>query len=486
MALVKCPECGKMISDKSENCVGCGFPINGNSSSSKSSEVGKVKKEKTKRKPINKRLVKTLAIVIPVIAIIVAAIVFLNSSAFKYILAQNAEKKNNYEKAIELYSKLGDYKDSPIKLEENQKIKTYKDASKLKEERKYDEAISLFESLSEYNDSTSQITDCYYLKAVELEEAGNIDEAVETYSLVLDYEDTKDRVFKIGESYITSGDYSKASSILSEVSEDYPGYKEYATAMVAFENKKYDEALTNFRKSNDLYDSADMANESLYNKGKADYDSGNYKNAQNSFRQASGYKDSDQLYKNCDFLIAKQDFDEGNLHSARTQFKSLDEDFTVNGKSVKEYLEKLENNSTWVDMCGKWECDSGTAITKETHRSTGAWDAWEYDMSYSNMAQLNVRCVLQDDGSVKVKIQGSFFKLTNYSILSSQVNQTDHSVYVEKIVNGLGAIECDSNTTITLNTDKIRINYKKVDDNSNMYFTETYTTDCNLKKKMDY
>ena len=27
MALIKCPECGKEISDKSENCIHCGFPI---------------------------------------------------------------------------------------------------------------------------------------------------------------------------------------------------------------------------------------------------------------------------------------------------------------------------------------------------------------------------------------------------------------------------------------------------------------------------
>ncbi|MBQ2295055.1 MAG: zinc ribbon domain-containing protein [Spirochaetales bacterium] len=27
MALIKCPECGKEISDKSEICIGCGYPI---------------------------------------------------------------------------------------------------------------------------------------------------------------------------------------------------------------------------------------------------------------------------------------------------------------------------------------------------------------------------------------------------------------------------------------------------------------------------
>ena len=27
MALIKCPECGKEISDKAKTCIGCGFPL---------------------------------------------------------------------------------------------------------------------------------------------------------------------------------------------------------------------------------------------------------------------------------------------------------------------------------------------------------------------------------------------------------------------------------------------------------------------------
>ena len=27
MALIKCPECGKEISDKAEMCINCGFPL---------------------------------------------------------------------------------------------------------------------------------------------------------------------------------------------------------------------------------------------------------------------------------------------------------------------------------------------------------------------------------------------------------------------------------------------------------------------------
>lgn len=30
MALIKCPECGKKVSDKANECIHCGYPINNN------------------------------------------------------------------------------------------------------------------------------------------------------------------------------------------------------------------------------------------------------------------------------------------------------------------------------------------------------------------------------------------------------------------------------------------------------------------------
>ena len=30
MSLIHCPECGKEVSDKSDKCIHCGYPINNN------------------------------------------------------------------------------------------------------------------------------------------------------------------------------------------------------------------------------------------------------------------------------------------------------------------------------------------------------------------------------------------------------------------------------------------------------------------------
>ena len=39
MALIKCPECGKEISDKAENCIHCGFPIKNNAEIQQTTET---------------------------------------------------------------------------------------------------------------------------------------------------------------------------------------------------------------------------------------------------------------------------------------------------------------------------------------------------------------------------------------------------------------------------------------------------------------
>ena len=39
MALIKCPECGKEISDKSINCIHCGYPLDLQSSQPVNTEI---------------------------------------------------------------------------------------------------------------------------------------------------------------------------------------------------------------------------------------------------------------------------------------------------------------------------------------------------------------------------------------------------------------------------------------------------------------
>ena len=52
MSLIKCPECGKEISEKANVCINCGYPI--------SEYVEELKKEKDKKKRLVLRLRKQI------------------------------------------------------------------------------------------------------------------------------------------------------------------------------------------------------------------------------------------------------------------------------------------------------------------------------------------------------------------------------------------------------------------------------------------
>lgn len=58
MALIKCAECGKEISDKAKTCVNCGCPIN----VIENKETKKVEKEKNKNTTTNEKIVSEIII----------------------------------------------------------------------------------------------------------------------------------------------------------------------------------------------------------------------------------------------------------------------------------------------------------------------------------------------------------------------------------------------------------------------------------------
>ena len=96
MALIKCPECGKEVSDKAKSCIHCGYPIN----------VSKIKTndeiiEQTKQK-------KKIGLIVFIILIILG----IGIGVFSYNYSISGKKEAN--QAIEI---LKDYKSGVISSE---------------------------------------------------------------------------------------------------------------------------------------------------------------------------------------------------------------------------------------------------------------------------------------------------------------------------------------------------------------------------------
>lgn len=230
MALIKCPECGKEISDKAGNCPHCGCPI-GNKTDN------------------NKHHKKKLLIIAAVVIIIIIAIV---GAVFGILINVNPVKKYSYyfglnksEKATEVYNdkingdnqlikELSDQQDAEMddiyKQFKQNKI-SYKDAKD--QIQKYMEytpskryASGIKENIESLNDSRTA-----YKNAKKAEEDGDIETALKEYKDVIEDDES----------------YTDAQKKIESLQDEYK-IRLLDEAKKYIKKKKYDEAIADIDK----------------------------------------------------------------------------------------------------------------------------------------------------------------------------------------------------------------------------------------------
>ena len=125
MALIKCPECGKEISDKAKTCPNCGYPIKKITGTEneilEQTEVGKQQYDIVVQKPRKKISKKSIIIIGTIVSsIIIGVIVYLivTADSRKYDNAQELYASEEYEDALTEFKELGTYKNSADMVEE--------------------------------------------------------------------------------------------------------------------------------------------------------------------------------------------------------------------------------------------------------------------------------------------------------------------------------------------------------------------------------
>ena len=122
MALIKCPECGKEISDKAGKCPYCGYPIE-ETENNVEKETGKqeildVNKETPKKKkPLNKKVIITISAIIGAAVIGVGVYMVATADSRTYNQAKQLYEEANYKEAVEKFRKIEDYKNSKELIE---------------------------------------------------------------------------------------------------------------------------------------------------------------------------------------------------------------------------------------------------------------------------------------------------------------------------------------------------------------------------------
>ena len=162
MALIKCPECGKEISDKAGACPHCGCPI-GNTTQPIQSNDGKSNKG-------SKKIIIGGVVVIAIAGIgyyfgIAKPQQHLAEQKVIYEEAQDLIDDGKYDKAIEKLNSIIDYdgaQDAINEAETGKEKATYVEAENLLEQGKYDDGIELLNTIPDYPDTTETIEQAKY------------------------------------------------------------------------------------------------------------------------------------------------------------------------------------------------------------------------------------------------------------------------------------------------------------------------------------
>lgn len=111
MALVKCPECGKEVSDKAGKCPNCGFPIEPVENEVKQPDL-RTDEDKIEKKKVSKKIVAISCIVLAIAIISVIAYFVVTADSRNYSAGQKFYTSEKHKEALDKFTKLGSYKDS--------------------------------------------------------------------------------------------------------------------------------------------------------------------------------------------------------------------------------------------------------------------------------------------------------------------------------------------------------------------------------------
>ena len=184
---------------------------------------------------------------------------------YRQALAVEARGKRYAQEAYDAFAALGDYSDSAAHAAAY--TDAYAAAEQLIADGAYMDAKAAFDALGNYADSAARMTECDYLYAGALLEAGNIEEARALYVQLGDYENSAERILAC----------------------------DYQAALRTLESGAFDDAKAQFAALGDYEDSARMVQECDYRKAAALVEAGEDEAAYALYQTLKGYADTDEI-----------------------------------------------------------------------------------------------------------------------------------------------------------------------------------------------
>lgn len=236
----------------------------------------------------------------------------------KYNNAIAQLEAGEYEKAIESFEELDDYRDSTTKITECQ----YRSAVELMENGDYFEARSAFENLNGYNDSEEKILECYYRLAMELMENGDYSEAQSAFGELKGYNDSAEKILEC----------------------------QYLCAIELMEEGDYESAFEKFEEAEGYSDSAEKIVECQYLLAIESMENGDYSEAKEAFENLNGYSDSAGMITECKkAMVEKLEVNDYVFFGKYTQYDDNSDRKLYNIKeSIKWHVLDIQDGKAFV------------------------------------------------------------------------------------------------------------------------------------------
>lgn len=420
------------------------------------------------KKPMKKPLILGASAVALIAAIVLFVVYAL--PAIKYSGAVKAYDNGEYAQAVEAFTALEDYKESADYLAQAQLGVHYVEAGSKVQAGEYAEAIAEYKQAKDFQDTKELLKQTYVLYGDSLLEQKKYDDAIKEYR-------NASASAKITEAYGLKGEALFAEKKFVEAAEAFASANDqgrrldcgialvevandYAAAVTILESDESEKAVSYLNYAN----------------GSLSMEAKEYQAAMDHFAACAKLLDADVLKEEAMFLLAEKCLYDGYLNKAKRLYTELPEGYAQGDVVVADRIKLLNDNAKLLALVGNWSA-TDTYYKVQADSTTSSYYYYWYQDGL-RLGTVTVTCPYNGDGTFTIKGTATFPSYQNFSSSASKLKTDMETFYFSVKASKTIPYQIDSSSTtkLTFNGKQFDLQYKYVNNSSNVYWHYTFTS----------
>ncbi len=237
----------------------------------------------------------------------------------KYSKAERLFRDGEYEAAADIFTELGDYRESAGNILKCR----YGMAEILAEKENFDEAAEAFAALSGFSDSDEKAAECLIRSADTLLAKGELDAAMSAYRSAGRDDLAENAARSQAERLAETGDLFSAAEIAEKYSHEAALEYIYTGSLTAKDGGDLETAAAGFLKLGDYKDSRELFGECMYQTCEEEFRSGNFSSETvRGFYEMGNYMDSETLFTESAYENGVKLLESGKYYEASLMFRN--------------------------------------------------------------------------------------------------------------------------------------------------------------------